>query len=364
MVSNYNYWVKVAKKIISLLITTFILFIIIKLACFYLPFLISFFIAIMLEPIIKRLMKKFKFSRRTSSIVIITFFILVVAIIITCGIIALFNESNNLIKNIDPYVNKVKEISVNFENSKIAEKIPAELRNEIMESKNDTINTATNLIKTTFNKTKDTITKIPNFFIIIFFSIGALFFMCTDKIYMMDQVEHHLPDNWSRKLIIHSKEITDKLTKYLEAEVILIFISFVISLIGFVAFNMVGLKIEFPLLTALGIAFVDALPILGSGTAMIPWAIVEAIKGNIQLGIAIIFLWIVMLITRNFLEPKLVSKHIGVHPVFTIIAMYTGYKLIGVLGLIVGPIFLIILKEVYSPIIDKGIFRSIFEKSD
>ena len=57
----------------------------------------------------------------------------------------------------------------------------------------------------------------------------------------------------------------------------------------------------------------------------------------------------------------MVSKHRGIHPIFTLLAMYTGYKIIGVMGMILGPIVLLILKEIYSPMIDQGIFRFIFE---
>ena len=97
---------------------------------------------------------------------------------------------------------------------------------------------------------------------------------------------------------------------------------------------------------------------------MIPWAIIESINGNITLGIAILILWVIMTIIRNILEPKLVSKNIGIHPVFTLIAMYTGYKLIGIIGMIIGPIILIILKEIYEPLINKGVIRSIFDRNE
>ena len=97
---------------------------------------------------------------------------------------------------------------------------------------------------------------------------------------------------------------------------------------------------------------------------MIPWAIIEAINGDVKLGIFIIALLIVMQITRNILEPKLVSKNIGIHPVFTIIAMFTGYKIIGIMGMILGPVLLIVFKQIYGPLIEKGIFRSMFDRFD
>ena len=100
----------------------------------------------------------------------------------------------------------------------------------------------------------------------------------------------------------------------------------------------------------------------GSGTVMIPWAILSGINGDINLGIAIIVLLIIMSIARQVLEPKLVSKNIGIHPIFTLIAMYTGFKVIGVIGLLIGPIVLIIFKNIFANLIDQGVFKTIFDK--
>ena len=100
----------------------------------------------------------------------------------------------------------------------------------------------------------------------------------------------------------------------------------------------------------------------GSGTVMIPWAIICALNGDINLGIAIIILLIIMSIVRQVLEPKLVSNKLGIHPIFTLIAMYTGFKFIGVWGMVLGPIILIILKNIFSTLIDKGVVKAILEK--
>ena len=95
---------------------------------------------------------------------------------------------------------------------------------------------------------------------------------------------------------------------------------------------------------------------------MIPWAIISALNGDIVLGVAILGLWVIMSVVRQFLEPKLVSKHIGIHPAFTLIAMYTGYKIWNVWGLILGPILLIIFKNIFAGILDKGVLKAIFDR--
>ena len=109
-----------------------------------------------------------------------------------------------------------------------------------------------------------------------------------------------------------------------------------------------------------GIAFVDALPILGSGTVMVPWGIISGLNGDLKLGISIIVLWIIMSVVRQFIEPKIVSSKIGIHPIFTIISMYTGFKILGIIGMFVGPIVLIILKNIFSKLLDDGIVKTIF----
>ena len=95
---------------------------------------------------------------------------------------------------------------------------------------------------------------------------------------------------------------------------------------------------------------------------MIPWAILCAINGDLNLGIAIIILLVIMSVIRQLLEPKLVSKNIGIHPIFTLIAMYTGFKVIGVMGLLIGPIVLIIFKNIFANLIDKGVCKTIFDR--
>ena len=95
---------------------------------------------------------------------------------------------------------------------------------------------------------------------------------------------------------------------------------------------------------------------------MLPWAIISAFNGDIKLAIGVFVLWIIMSIVRQFLEPKIVSSNLGVHPIFTLIAMYTGFRFSGILGLFLGPILLIILKNIFSGMIDKGVMKSFFFK--
>ena len=365
MVTDMNYWSKVIKRIFILALTILLIFVVLKLSVFYIPFVISFVLALLFEPLIKMLMKKLKWTRRTSSTIVIFFSIALLIGIIGWGVVTLFNEASNLLSNSGVYLEKVEDfIEKITKNSTLLEKLPKEIALSIENARANFTSGIFSAITDVLVKIKDYIIKIPNLIMTIFFVIISLYFMCTDKIYMIDQLEHHLPDIWSKNFTKYLHKITKKLGNYLKAEATLVLISFIISLIGLTIYKLVGLNIGFPLLISLAIAFVDALPILGSGAVMAPWAIVEVINGDYKLGVAIVALWAIMGIMRNILEPKLVSKHIGIHPVFTLISMYTGYKLIGFFGMILGPILLIVLKEIYTPLIDKGVLRSIFDRTE
>ena len=222
--------------------------------------------------------------------------------------------------------------------------------------------TVSNWIRNSLTGLINIVTSLPSIAICIGITIIALYFICVDKIYILDQIEHHLPKVWVKKISMHLKDLIKTLGGYLKAEATLILVSFIISLIGLYILEMIGFNVKYPLLMALFIGFVDALPILGSGTVMIPWATICAINGDINLGISIIILLIIMSVVRQVLEPKLVSKNIGVHPIFTLIAMYTGFKFIGVVGLLIGPIVLIIFKNIFASLIDQGVFKMIFDK--
>ena len=364
MIIDMNYWSKVFRKIIIFLLSILGIYLAFKLAVFYIPFLIAFILSFLIEPIIRFGMKRLKLKRRTSAIIV---FILVLGIIIGLliwGIATLVTESSNLLNSLNVYVEKISykfsEIISKIDLNKL--RIPNQLIETIKESGRNLLGTLADFVKRLLTNVLNIITSIPTIAIYTVITILSLFFICTDKIYMIDQLEHHFPEIWVKKLTKHIKEIAKSLGCYLKAQAILIFVSFVVCLIGLYIFKFVGLNVQFPLMAALGVAFVDALPIFGSGAVIIPWAIVSASDGNITLGISLIGLLALMGIVRQLIEPKVVAKQIGIHPIFTLIAMYTGFKFIGILGMLIGPIVLIILKNIFGTMIDKGVAKSIFER--
>ncbi len=364
MVIDMNYWTKVFKRLILLFLLIIGIYFAFKLAAFYMPFLIAFIISLLVEPIIKFVVKHTKITRKTSAIIVLITVSILIISLLAWGIMSIISESSNLLQSLNGYIeklyNKFQEIIASIDFNKI--RLPKEFNEILNNSSQDFLVTISNWIRNTLNSLLQAITSLPNIFIYIGITLVATYFICTDKLYILDLIEYHLPKTWVKRLMLHLKEVIYSLGCYLKAEAILVIISFIITLIGLYIMNFIGLNVKYPLLAAIAISFVDALPILGSGTVIIPWAVIASTEGDLNLAIALLILLIIISAVRQLIEPKIVSKQIGIHPIFTLIAMYTGFKIIGIIGLLIGPIVLIILKNVFGTFIDKGFIKGILDR--
>lgn len=264
MVIDIGYFNKVIKKIFIVLITLLGIFLSFKLAIFYLPFLIGFIISLFIEPLIKIINKKTKLQRKTSAIIVMIVIFSILISLIVFASISLITEASNLLQSLNFYIEKIyfqiqKYINT-FELDKMD--IPAQVITVIQNSTNNFFSFVTNWISNFLTSILHGITSLPIIGIYVVITILSTYFICADRLFILDQLEHHFPRIWVKKFGIYFRKIITTLGGYLKAEVILIFISFLEILIGLYIFKFIGLNVGYPLLAALGIAFVDALPIL------------------------------------------------------------------------------------------------------
>ncbi len=269
---NNTYWTSILKRVFYVILIAVLVFCSLKLAVFYMPFLIAFIIYLTIEPAIKKLMKVFKLSRKISSIIVFVLVFGTILGLLVWGIVTIVSEANDLLSGFNGYYEKIYNQfqtiinNLNFEKFNISDKITQIFQDtgiSILQKLSVYLQGfLSNLIKF--------VTSIPTIAIYFAVTILALYFICTDKIYMIDELEHHLPEKWVKEIAIHLRQITKTLGGYLKAQITLVVISFAISLIGLYIMYFAGLNVGFPLLIALGIGFVDALPILSSRTVMIP----------------------------------------------------------------------------------------------
>ena len=131
--------------------------------------------------------------------------------------------------------------------------------------------------------------------------------------------------------------------RYFRAYLFLFLITWGELLLGFFI-----LRVEYAFLLSFLIAFVDLLPVLGTGSVLIPWSAVQFFQGNLFLGGGLLILYGIILLARQFLEPHLVGKSLGLHPILTLFFSYAGWRFFGVFGMLIGPIVPIFLRGIFT----------------
>ena len=202
MPKETKYWTSVVKRILLVFLAIILTIVAFKLAIFYMPFLIAFIISLIIEPLIKKLMKNLKITRRLSSIIVfvITFGIIIGLLVL--GIATIVSESSNLLSDFNNYYDniyfQVQKILEKFNSVKL--RFSKELIDIIEKNSFTILNNISNYFQNFLMGIVNGIKLIPCMMIYVGVTILALYFICTDKIYMLDELEHHLPEKWMKEL--------------------------------------------------------------------------------------------------------------------------------------------------------------------
>lgn len=146
-------------------------------------------------------------------------------------------------------------------------------------------------------------------------------------------LSRRLPKEKLRPLLEAGKRMKNAIAGWLLAQCKLMGLTFAILSLGFLL-----LRVPYALLWALGVSVVDAFPVLGTGTVLLPWALVCFLQNDGARAIGLLGIYAVISLTRSALEPKLVGHHLGLDPLVTLMALYAGYKLWGIGGMILAPL--------------------------
>ena len=150
-------------------------------------------------------------------------------------------------------------------------------------------------------------------------------------------LRNRIPEQRRKALVASLRRAKQLLLRWLTAQARLMGVTFVILLLGLVL-----LRIPYALLWALGISLVDAFPVLGTGTVLIPWSLLCFLQGDTPRAIGIAGLYATVTLTRSVLEPKFLGRHLGLDPLVTLMAIYAGYKLWGIGGMILAPLLAVL----------------------
>ena len=184
---------------------------------------------------------------------------------------------------------------------------------------------------------------IPSFTIKFITMIVASFFMAGDYDYLTRLVMRFLPASRREQVRHVAQQSRNIIFLFLKSYMLLMALTFIELLIGFYI-----LKVPYAAALALAIAVFDILPVLGTGGILIPWTIIAAVIGNYKMALGIGILYLVITAVRNSLEPRVVGKQIGLHPLATLVSMFIGAGMFGIVGLFGFPVVLSILIRMKS----------------
>lgn len=199
-----------------------------------------------------------------------------------------------------------------------------------------------------------TVGKIPSIIIaFVVFLISTVFISSDyDKIKLF--FVHQLSETTVFKVTTAWRLGVSSLKKMIKAYVIIICVTAFELTVGLYVLKFIGVfENPYIVIIAFIIALIDIIPVLGTGTVLIPWSVISFITGNIGMGIGLLVIYAIVFVIRQIIEPKLVAGQVGLPPIVTIIAMYVGSKTLGILGFFILP-FIVILIKVFN---DAGLIR-------
>ena len=180
---------------------------------------------------------------------------------------------------------------------------------------------------------------LPKVLLSVLVGVIALFYLFFDGAGIVSQMRFFLSENSISRLRVGMMRVREAVGRCVRAYLLLTFLTFSELLAG-----MLILNVGSPVMVAFVIALVDLLPVLGVGTVLIPWSILAFITGDMFRGIGLLVLFAAMYAVRQFAEPRIVGETIGVHPFFMLIAVFAGFRLFGIAGVLLVPILLYVAK--------------------
>ena len=314
-----------------------------------LPLIVAWFIAMIANPLVRFLENKIKIMRKHGTVIVI---VLVLALICAAiyGIISFIVVQTSLLIDDLPSVYESVVNNIQQAMSVLHEKIniiPADVQSMLGKKNvqlNEYILTALKSLKTSPVSTVGNVaSSLIDFFVLLILTLMMTYFFVADHDKIKEEVVAHMPESIKKGWQMTKDIIVKAIGGYLKACFQIMIVVFVIL---FTIFLIMGQK--YAALIALITAFLDFLPFLGTGIILTPWAIYEIITGDYKAAVILVAAYFISLFVHRILEPKLIGDSVGMSPFLTLISMFIFYRLIGMLGLIVGISIAMVLQAFYE----------------
>lgn len=331
-------YLKIFCNLLAAVVILFVIFFLMpRLLAYFMPFVFGFVFSLIANPVVRFLEKKIRIKRKYGSVLII---VLVIAVIVLLcyGVIAA------LAAGIESFVAYIPTMSANagVELARAGEqlenllaKIPF-VQNADLEKIGETISGyVTEFMSEGSEPTVlaigDFAKKIPDALVGVLVGLLATYFFIADREKLAAMVERHTPESLRKQ----TRRIYDQLVRvvggYFKAQFKIMGVIYIVVFIGLLI-----LGVDYAWLIGFGIAFLDMLPVFGTGTVLCPWAVIKLFSGNYMTALGMLILYVVTLVVHQLVQPKLVGESVGMDPFAALFFMFVGYQTSGVLGMIIA----------------------------
>ncbi len=316
-----------------------------RLLRFFMPFVIGWCIAMIANPLVRFLEKKLKLVRRHSSVLVV---VLVLALVIGGLYLVfsrLFAEIGSLISDLPRMLEEgVGEIQA--ASKRLSETIPflPQGVRDWLERLNENLGSAVGellrgIAFPTMTAVGNVAKWIPTLLVYSVVIILSSYFFIVERDTIMDALRRFLPQGVWQYFQYLKQDVLKILGGYFLAQFRIMFVVAVILAVGFLI-----LRVNYGVFLAVLVAFLDFLPVFGTGTVLFPWALVKALLGEWAYAGGLILLYVLTQVVRQAIQPKIVGDSMGTSPLVTLFLLYLGFKIGGLSGMILAvPIGIVVI---------------------
>lgn len=320
-----------------------------KLAGFFAPFVVGFVLSMIANPVVRFLEKRINIKRKYGSVIMI---LTVVGVIVLAGyglIVALANGLNDFVNYIPTLYN-----DASVELAKAAQHLQdiiniLPLKNDVdFTSVGESVGTwATGLISeldtASVSAVGDVARCLPNILVSIIVGVLATYFFIADHDKLVSGIREYCPFLYSKNSALVYSELVHVVGGYFKAQFKIMGVMYICLAVGL---TIIGVKYGW--IWAAGIAFLDMLPVFGTGAVLWPWTVIKLLSGNYSMAVGMLVIYAVCQVTHQLVQPKLIGDSVGMNPFATLFFMFIGYKFKGVMGMIIAIPVGMILIQLYT----------------
>ena len=303
------------------------------------PFLLGAGLAFGAEPMVNLLTRKARFPRWAGTAIGVTLFFLLTAALITLSISILARQLGRLSGLLPQLADAVSTGLLSLKNQllQFSRRLPQDMSHFLQQSVENLFSDSSSMLQQAVNRMPEVATglmgTLGEWAFVLFTAVLSGYMISARLPKLRQWCRNKLPKAWQEQYLPALKELRRAIGGWLMAQGTLMGITFLLLTAGFFL-----LRIENVLLIAALVTLVDAFPILGTGTVLIPWSAVCLLQGDHGRGIGLLGIYVVVWLVRSVLEPRILGKELGLDPLVTLFAVYAGFSVMGFGGMLIAPI--------------------------